>query len=147
MQMVSTFSMTIISILSALLSGMWVWADKWSDVRLSINDFYMAFLMTGWMFLLQGAFMKQINYLVIGVIVVIFTLIAIRIQLFVSQQQYLLGMIPHHSMAVFLSKMQISKAGNNNKILNGLPYSIIKGQDNEIKLMKHLLNMKTGFIL
>ena len=139
MQMMSTFLMAIISILSALLSGMWVWADKWSDVRISINDFYMAFLMTGWMFLLQGAFMKHLNYLVAGSLVVIGSLIAIRMQLFVSQQQYLLGMIPHHSMAVFLSKMQISKAGNNTKILGGLPYSIIKGQDDEIEQMKRLL--------
>jgi len=139
--MMSTFTMTLISLASALLSGMWVWADKWSDVRISINDFYMAFLMTGWMFLLQGLTMKQINYIFIGLIVVVISIILIRFQLFVSQDQYLIGMIPHHSMAIFLSKKQIEKV-NNNKILEGLPYNIIRSQDKEILLMKKLLSNK-----
>ena len=141
MNMNSTYMMVLISILSALLSGMWVWADKWSDVRISINDFYMAFLMTGWMFLLQGLTMKQINYIFIGLIVVVISIILIRFQLFVSQDQYLIGMIPHHSMAIFLSKKQIEKV-NNNKILEGLPYNIIRSQDKEILLMKKLLSNK-----
>jgi len=131
----------LISILSALLSGMWVWADKWSDIRISINDFYMAFLMTGWMFLLQGVTMKQINYILFGSFLVVISILLIRFQLFVSQDQYLIGMIPHHSMAIFLSKKQIERV-NNNKILEGLPYNIIEGQDKEIILMKQMLNQK-----
>jgi hypothetical protein len=121
---------------------MWVWADKWSDIRLSINDFYMAFLMTGWMFLLQGVVLKQTNYIMIGLVLVIASLFAIRFQLLVSQDQYLEGMIPHHSMAIFLSKKQIEKSGNNEKILGGLPFLIIQGQDKEIELMKQMLQSK-----
>jgi hypothetical protein len=139
MHMMSTSAMTLISIASALLSGMWVWADKWSDIRLSLNDLYMALLMTGWMFLLQGIVMKQMNYALMGLALVIVTLIAIRFQILVSQDQYLEGMIPHHSMAVFLSKKQIEKSGNNEKILGGLPFSIIQGQDKEIDQMKQML--------
>jgi hypothetical protein len=139
MHMMSTFAMTLISIASALLSGMWVWADKWSDIRLSLNDLYMALLMTGWMFLLQGIVMKQMNYALMGLALVIVSLIAIRFQILVSQDQYLEGMIPHHSMAVFLSKKQIEKSGNNEKILGGLPFSIIQGQDKEIDQMKQML--------
>jgi len=142
MHMMTTLTMTIISIVAALLSGMWVWADKWSDVRLSINDYYMAFLMTGWMFLLQGIVMKQTNYVIMGLVLVIASLFAIRFQLLVSQDQYLEGMIPHHSMAIFLSKKQIEKSGNNEKILQGLPFSIIRGQDEEIELMKQMLQSK-----
>jgi len=142
MHMMSTLTMTLISIVSALLSGMWVWADKWSDIRLSINDFYMAFLMTGWMFLLQGVVLKQTNYIMIGLVLVIASLFAIRFQLLVSQDQYLEGMIPHHSMAIFLSKKQIEKSGNNEKILGGLPFLIIQGQDKEIELMKQMLQSK-----
>jgi len=138
----STFTMTLISIVSALLSGMWVWADKWSDIRLSINDFYMAFLMTGWMFLLQGAALKQTNYIMIGLILLVASLCAIRFQILVTQNQYLEGMIPHHSMAIFLSKKQIENSGNNEKILGGLPFSIIQGQEKEIALMKQLLIVK-----
>ena len=140
--MMTTLTMTLISIVSALLSGMWVWADKWSDVRLSINDFYMAFLMTGWMFLLQGVSMKHTNYVMIGLVLIVASLLAIRFQLLVSQDQYLAGMIPHHSMAIFLSKKQIEKSGNNEKILRGLPFLIIQGQDKEIELMKQMLQSK-----
>jgi uncharacterized protein (DUF305 family) len=139
MHMMSTFAMTLISIASALLSGMWVWADKWSDIRLSLNDLYMALLMTGWMFLLQGIVMKQMNYALMGLALVIASLIAIRFQILVTQDQYLEGMIPHHSMAIFLSKKQIEKSGNNEKILKGLPFSIVQGQDKEIELMKQML--------
>jgi len=128
--------------MSALLSGMWVWADKWSDIRLSINDFYMAFLMTGWMFLMQGAALKQIDYILFGLILVFASLCAIRFQILVTQDQYLEGMIPHHSMAIFLSKKQIEKSGNDEKILGGLPFSIIQGQDKELALMKQLLIVK-----
>jgi len=139
MHMMSTLTMILISIVSALLSGMWVWADKWSDIRLSINDFYMAFLMTGWMFLLQGILLRETKYLLMGIVLVVASLIAIRFQILVSQAQYLEGMIPHHSMAIFLSKKQIEKSGNNEKILGGLPFSIIQGQDKEIELMKQML--------
>ena len=139
MHMMSTFTMILISIAAALLSGMWVWADKWNDIRLSINDFYMAFLMTGWMFLLQGIILRQIFYTIIGVILVVASLYAIRFQILVSQDQYLEGMIPHHSMAIFLSKKQIEKSGNNEKILGGLPLSIIQGQNKEIEMMKQML--------
>jgi len=139
MHMMSTLMMTLISIASALLSGMWVWSDKWGDIRLSINDFYMAFLMTGWMFLLQGVVLRQTNYAVMGLVLVVASIIAIRFQILVTQDQYLEGMIPHHSMAVFLSKKQIEKSGNNEKILGGLPFLIIQGQDKEIELMKQML--------
>lgn len=139
MHMMSTFTMTLISLASALLSGMWVWADKWSDIRLSINDFYMALLMTGWMFLLQGLVLKQMTYVLIGLVLVVASLYAIRFQILVTQDQYLEGMIPHHSMAVFLSKKQIEKSGNDEKILGGLPFSIIQGQDKEIVWMKQML--------
>jgi hypothetical protein len=135
----STFVMTLISIISALLSGMWIWADKWSDIRLSINDLYMALLMTGWMFFLQGSVLKQMTYILMGLALVVASLCAIRFQILVTQEQYLQGMIPHHSMAIFLSKKQIEKSGNNEKILEGLPFSIIKGQDTEIELMKQML--------
>jgi hypothetical protein len=140
MRAMSTLTMTLISIVAALLSGMWVWADKWVDVRLSINDLYMALLMTGWMFLLQGIAMKHSTYTIMGAVLVVASLFVIRFQILVSQDQYLQGMIPHHSMAVFLSKKQIEKSGNNEKMLDGLPFSIIQSQRVEIGKMKQMLN-------
>ena len=139
MHAMTTLTMILISIVSALLSGMWVWADKWTDVKLSINDFYMALLMTGWMFLLQGIVMKHSTYTIMGSVLVVASLFVIRFQILVSHDQYLQGMIPHHSMAVFLSRKQIEKSGNDEKILDGLPFSIIQSQRVEIGKMKQLL--------
>ena len=46
--------MFVIMILSGLLSTMNLWIDKWSDIRWSLNDVYMALAMTGWMFFLMA---------------------------------------------------------------------------------------------
>jgi uncharacterized protein (DUF305 family) len=48
-------------------------------------------------------------------------------------------MIPHHSMAIFLSKKQIEQSNNDTKILKGLPLTIIISQEKEIELMKQML--------
>ena len=97
----------------------------------------MAVLMTGWMFFFHGITMKYVKYIWIGIIIIIFSLIAIRIQLFVTPDQYLLGMIPHHSMAVLMSEKIIDKYGPN--ILDNLPMNIIRDQNREIAKMKRLL--------
>ena len=133
----SIFTITIVSILSGLLSSMWVWSSSWYDIRLSINDFYMSILMTGWMFFFHGITMKYVKYIWIGVIVIIFSLIVIRLQLFVTPDQYLLGMIPHHSMAVLMSEKIIDKYGPH--ILDKLPLNIVHSQNREIVKMKRLL--------
>ena len=143
MEMHAVIPMMIISILSALLSAMWVWASSWNDIRLSINDFYMATLMTGWMFLLQGIYMKHIKYIIIGLGFVIISLGAIRVQLFVTIDQYLDGMIPHHSMALFMSEKIIDKYGLNPPILGSLPLHIIESQKAEIQQMKSMNSVKT----
>lgn len=127
--------MFLISMLSALLSSMSVWADKLDDVRLSINDFYMAFLMTGWMFFLEGSFMLHINYIVFGLALIVLSFLCIRTQAFVNLQQYGKGMIPHHSMAVLMSKKLIEKYGPN--VLGNLPKNIVKSQESEITFMKN----------
>ena len=91
-------------IVSGLLSTMNVWADKWDDVRFSINDVYMTLLMTGWMFLFMGLYYKELTVLIIGTVLVIVNLWCIRTQFMVTNAQYIAGMIPHHSMAVLMSK-------------------------------------------
>ncbi len=134
--MMSILPMAIISILSALLSSMSVWADKLDDIRLSLNDIYMATLMTGWMFLLEGLYMKTRLFIIIGVIVILYSFIAIRTQLFITPYQFVRGMIPHHSMAVLMSKRLQEKYGMN--VVAQLPTQIIKSQEQEIDLMKKL---------
>lgn len=118
---------------SALLSSMSFWADKWSDVRISINDIYMATLMAGWMFFFEGILMKHMTYIIFGIIFIVLSFFAIRVQLFVTVQQYIQGMIPHHSMAILMSKRLIEKYGEN--VLNNLPRNIIQTQEKEIQIL------------
>lgn len=125
-------AMFIIMIISGLLSTMNVWANSINDIRFSINDIYMTLLMTGWMFLFMGAINREYNVLYFGLALVIVNFICIRTQFLVTQNQYLLGMIPHHSMAIHMSKKLIEK---DNKITTFLQ-SIIRTQANEIEFMK-----------
>jgi len=124
--------MFVIMIIAGLLSTMNVWASKWSDVRWSVNDFYMALLMTGWMFLFMGILDKNFTIILLGLIFIVASLTAIRLQLYVNQKQYLLGMIPHHSMAILMSEKLKEKNNDVESLLN----EIITGQEKEIQYMK-----------
>jgi len=124
--------MFFIMILSGLFSTMNVWADKYDDMRLSINDAYMILLMTGWMFLFMGIFYKEMNVFVFGLLLVIANIWCIRTQFLVNETQYKMGMIPHHSMAIHMSKKLLTKPNNIQPFLE----SIITTQEDEILYMK-----------
>ena len=120
-------------ILSGLLSTMNIWVNKIDDVRFSINDAYMALLMTGWMFLFMGLIYQEISVLIIGLSLIVINIWCIRNQFLITETQYKLGMIPHHSMAVHMSKQLLKK---DNKI-SPLLKNIIKTQENEINIFKY----------
>ena len=101
--------MFFIMILSGLLSTMNVWVDKLDDIRFSMNDAYMSLLMTGWMFLFMGLIYQEIRVIFIGVSLIIINIWCIRNQFLINETQYKLGMIPHHSMAVHMSKKLLEK--------------------------------------
>ena len=122
-------------ILSGLLTTMNVWVDKWSDIRWSINDIYMTLLMTGWMFLCMGLYYREWIIIVIGGVFVVSNIWCIRNQFLVTNEQYILGMIPHHSMAVLMSKKLIQ---NQPPLLNDFVSNIITTQEKEIEYMKQL---------
>ena len=124
--------MFFIMILSGLLSTMNVWVDKVDDIRFSINDVYMTLLMSGWMFLFTGLIYQQMNIFFIGLPMVIITIWCIRTQFLVTESQYKLGMIPHHSMAVHMSKKLLE---NENSITPFLQ-NVIKTLENEIMVLK-----------
>ena len=124
--------MFCIMILSGLLSTMNVYADKLDDIRWSLNDIYMTTLMTGWMITFMSIYYKDVTPFIIGSSIVIFSFYAIRTQLFISQDQYLLGMIPHHSMAILMSKRLLTKDNSITPFLN----KIITTQTKEIEYMK-----------
>lgn len=113
-----------------------VWADKLSDMRLSLNDLYMAFLMIGWMLLLMGLVYENIYNIIMGSVLVVVCIYLIRKQVFISEKQYLLGMIPHHSMAIHMSKEMLEK-GSDEPLLK----SIVDSQRMEIEYMKRKLRM------
>jgi len=125
--------MFFIMILSGLLSTMNVWVDKIDDIRFSINDVYMTLLMTGWMFLFMGLVYQEKNMFFISLALVVFNIWAIRNQFLVTEKQYRLGMIPHHSMAVFMSKKLLKKENNITPFIE----NIIKTQENEILILKN----------
>ena len=125
-------SMFFIMIISSLLTTMNIWADKLDDIRFSINDIYMAFLMTGWMFLFMGLTYKENDIIILGTLLVVINIWCIRTQFLVSEKQFKLGMIPHHSMAIHMSKKLLEKNNNIQPFLK----DILKNQEDEIVFMK-----------
>ena len=124
--------MFFIMILSGLLTTMNVWVVKLDDIRFSMNDAYMALLMSGWMFLFMGIIYRETNVFFIGLLLVIVNIWCIRTQFLITETQYKLGMIPHHSMAIHMSKKLLEKNNNISPFLE----NIIKTQENEIIILK-----------
>jgi hypothetical protein len=92
----------------------------------------MTLLMTGWMFLFMGLIYKETKVFYIGFILLIVNLWCIRTQFLVTETQYKLGMIPHHSMAVHMSKKLLEKENTISPLLK----HIINTQEQEILLFK-----------
>jgi len=132
--------MFIIMMISALLSTMNVYVDKIGDMRLTINDFYMALLMCGWMILFMGIYYHTISYIFIGGFLVVLSLFFIRNQVFITNKEYLSSMIPHHSMALHLTKQQLSENIELPILFRALTAGIIETQEKEIEIMKFLEN-------
>jgi uncharacterized protein (DUF305 family) len=53
----------------------------------------------------------------------------------ITQEQYLLGMIPHHSMAIHMSEKLLEKKNNMREFLQ----NVITKQNEEITYMKYKL--------
>lgn len=126
--------MFLIMIPSGLLSSMYLWVDKISDVRISLNDLYMTLLMTGWMLLFMAIIHHNLNVFIIGLLLIIINIWCIRTQFLISESQYKIGMIPHHSMAIHMSKKLLQK--NTNVKIKKLLNQIIDTQEKEIILFK-----------
>jgi hypothetical protein len=131
----SRLPMLFASILAGLFSTMNIWANRLSDVRLSLNDFYMIGMMTGWMFMFMGIFTLQWIDAVIGAVFGFLFLVFIRLQIGVTACQYALGMIPHHSMAILMSRklLERKRVASYQRIF---AKQIVKQQQEEINKMK-----------
>lgn len=127
--------MVICMFFAGYASTMNNWIDKWDDFRFSLNDFYMTGLMVGWMLFFMGFFTIQLKKAIGGLAVALVFFALIRTQSFVTEIQFLKGMIPHHSMAVMMSKRLEKKPNSVQHLLD----QIIQSQEKEIILMKSYL--------
>ena len=123
--------MFFIMIISGFLSTMNIWVDDISHIRLSLNDLYMILLMTGWMLFFMGIIYKEFIIIAIGFIIIVLNIYLIRTQMFISEYQYKIGMIPHHSMAIHMSKKLLEKEN----IINEFLRNLIKTQEKEISIL------------
>jgi hypothetical protein len=127
--------MVICMFFAGYASTMNTWIDKLDDFRFSLNDFYMVGLMTGWMIFFMGLFTLRLGKCLSGLVIAMVFFALIRTQAFVNEIQYLRGMIPHHSMAVMMSKRLEKKPNSIQHLLD----QIIQSQEKEIIIMKNYL--------
>ena len=123
---------------------MYAMVDRLSNVYASLNQVYMAGLMTAPMVVIELALMgamypdkrKNVVILAAGLLALIVFWILIRQQTAISDKQFLRSMIPHHAGAVLMcQKAPIQDPG-----VKQLCRTIIAGQQAEIEQMKLRLN-------
>lgn len=118
-------------------------ADVWDHVMLSVTRTYMTILMIAPMAISMMLFMwgmyknKALNYIILGVAALVFvaTLTMLRQQTLISDVQWMKAMIPHHSSAIMVSQ----KAHLKDPEAIKLAEEIIEAQEREIAQMKKMI--------
>ena len=126
--------MFLIMLVTGALSTMNLAVDSWTDIRWSLNDLYMILTMAGWMLVFMAALNQDWWIMGASLLLVAASIWAIRVQFLISTDQFVLGMIPHHSMAVHMSRQLVASASPGP--LKEFANQIIKNQENEIAFMK-----------
>lgn len=137
------FLMIALSFVS-MYALMYAMVDRFENVYASLNQVYMAGLMTAPMVILELALMggmyhnKTLNKVIIAVsmIALVGFWVLIRQQTAITNTQFLRSMIPHHAGAILMCE----KAPLDNQQIQGLCRNIVSGQQAEIRQMKSLLN-------
>ncbi len=80
----------------------------------------------------MGLINKERVVLIIGLLLIILNIWCIRNQFLLTERQYKLGMIPHHSMAIHMSKKLLEKEEKISPLLKEMVKDIIKTQEKEI---------------
>ena len=118
--------------------------EQISDFTNSVGKAYMSVIMAIFMVLMEVAMhdhqydVCSTNFYIGLVVVLILFVYLYRKQVAIKDKQYLEGMIEHHSMALLTSKEILTKTDDYN--VAKLAKNIISSQENEIKIMKSLLN-------
>lgn len=131
--------MTVISFI-AMFILMYSMVDKFANVFINVNQFYMAGLMTAPMIIIEmlimgGMYMnKKLNLIIISVsaVVLVACFFFIRVQTAVSDKQFLKSMIPHHAAALLM----VNGAKISDPEIKKLADDIISSQQKEIDFMK-----------
>ena len=118
--------------------------QKLSDFTNSTGKVYMSIIMGIFMVLLEVAMhdhqyevVSTKYYITFGLLLIVFVTLY-KTQQFISDKQYLEGMIEHHSMAILTSNKILEKTDNYN--VAKLAKEIIQKQQDEIIIMKDLTN-------
>ena len=122
---------------------MYAMVDKASSIHPSLNQAYMAALMTAPMVVIELLLMTMMYprkgwnmaILAVSVVIGLGAFIAIRQQYLIGDREFLRSMIPHHSGAILMC----GKAELTDPELQTLCRQIIDSQKAEIELMKRML--------
>lgn len=133
--------MIISSLLAGFLSTMNIYTVKLDDIKLHLNDIYMITFMTSLMMLFHVYVSNSPHYILFFMITSVLIFVCIRTQFLVDDIQFLNGMIPHHSMAILMSKNIV--LNTKNARIKKLAQSIIDSQTREIQEMNNILNNLT----
>ncbi len=139
----SRFFLMLGTSLVAMYAVMYLNVYEWDHVYFSLTRVYMALLMLVPMTLIMMGFMwnmypnKRRNALIMGGSLVAFVLVTIlvRSQTFVDDTLWMKAMIPHHSIAIMVSK----RADLKDPEVRQLADSIIAAQEREIRQMQRML--------
>jgi len=131
--------MTVLSFISMYVL-MYAMVDVFGNVYMSLNQAYMAALMTAPMVIIELVVMgvmyanKRLNLILIGVSALALALffVLIRQQALIQDSQFVRSMIPHHAGAILMCE----KASLSDVDLQALCRNIIAGQQAEIDQMK-----------
>lgn len=134
--------MAVLSFISMFIL-MYAMVDVFGNVLSNLNQVYMAGLMTAPMIVIELLLMgmmyhnKKLNRLLIGISVVVGVLLfsAIRQQTFISDEQFLRSMIPHHAGAILMC----NEALIDDPEIKELCKTIAASQAQEIGQMKAIL--------
>lgn len=128
----------------AMYGLMYAMVDRFDNVYNSLNQVYMAALMTAAMVLIELLVMarmypdKRLNaiLLAVSVLVLVASWLGIREQAAIGDRQFLRSMIPHHAGAILMC----SEAPVTDPRIRALCRDIVSSQEEEIRAMKALLD-------
>ena len=118
--------------------------EQFADFTNNIGKAYAAVIMGIFMVLMEVRMhdhqydICSTNFYIVLIAMLVLFIYLYRKQVAIKDKQYLEGMIEHHSMALLTSKEILKKTDDYN--IAKLAKNIIESQENEIKLMKGLLN-------